>query len=491
MKSATTNPQTNNLINQTDVSSVSITQRLSDTGAVESLAAAREREESVAEHGSSPRADEERVEHPLPQTNASGRNRPSKSPGQRTRATLSIGTLNMRGAGQATHGGIGDKWMRVNQVLRDGRIGILGIQEAHLIETKADQLNTLFSMSMKVFTTADPENPTGARGVAIALNKRLVDTDSAECTRLIPGRAMSIKIKWSREKYLTILVIYAPNDPSDNAEFWPSLLTAIRARNGLRPNIILGDFNVVETAADRMPARSDPERPVNALREFCQAMSVRDEWRCRHPAEIEFTYAQTATGSQSRIDRVYLDKWMQANAVEWKVEGPGLTTDHQLVLCTLTNRDKPYIGKGRWRMHAMLLEDRDFLKDIRAIGLKLQTKLRDGRPRTEANNPQILYADFKEAVRELAKAHAKSKVPKIAKEIDKLRADLKESNKKAISTVLSEAQTKHALQESAILQERITDLEVKRFGSKRAAVAARDWLEGETISKYWMRLNKT
>ncbi len=487
---ATTNPHTHINTRITEANSVLDPQRLSDTGAAGSLAAARDREESIAEYGSSPRLDNGRVEQTQPRPTARGNTRPSKSQGQRTRATLTIGTLNMRGAGQATHGGIGEKWMQINQVLRDGRIGILGIQEAHLTDEKAEQINQLFSSSMRIYVTADPENPSGARGVAIALNKRLVDTENVEHTTLIPGRAISVKIKWSKNKNFTILAVYAPNDPNDNADFWSKMLEVMRTTNRGPPNVVLGDFNLVETAMDRMPSRPDPERPVEALKEFSHRMRIRDEWRHRYPTEVEFTYAQVATGSKSRIDRIYLDRWMQTNAVEWETRGPGIATDHQMVLCTLTNRDKPFIGKGRWRMHAVLLDDDNYLKEVKAKGLELQRELCNPEARTETRNPQTLYRTFKEGVRELAKKHAKAKVPKIAKKIDQLKKDLKVANQRAARSETNAEQRDNAIQEAAIIQERITSLEMKRFGAKRAAVAARDWLEGETISKYWSKLNK-
>lgn len=414
--------------------------------------------------------------------------RPSKPVGRRTRATLKIATLNMRGAGAPAQGGIGEKWLRINQVMRDAKIAVLGLQETHLTERKANQVNELFATTMKVYASEDPENPTGARGVAIAINKRLVNVEESKGDIIVPGRAMMVKIKWTRDKYITILVVYAPNDHSANADFWSHLA----GKRMDHPNIVMGDFNLVETATDRFPAHDDPERPVDALKNLKHKWNITDEWRAQNPGENCYTYRQTATGSSSRIDRIYLDQWMRTNVGDWEVGGPGIPTDHQLVTCELTNREKPFIGKGRWRMHQMLLCDRDFIKEVKEKGLRLQKdlELNAGSVRTETKNPQRLFAAFKRDIRQLAMKIAKMKVPKIAKMIDALKSDRDVKEKRAANE-LNQERAMELAQEAAILQEKITELEVKRFGTKRAAVAAKDWLEGETVSKYWMRLNKT
>ncbi|RDX41541.1 DNase I-like protein [Lentinus brumalis] len=499
----------------TDVHLVPVNWRLSSVGAGVRPATVTSREEDAAETGRSHRGEsndveptpnlreseeldsaspsrrrEERTRNANPErepTNAPPRARPSKSQGRRTRATIAVGTLNMRGAGAATHGGVGEKWLRINQVVRDSKVAILGLQETHLVDEKREELNELFNMSMMVYSTADPENPTGARGVAIAVNKRLVNTDDAVCRVVVPGRALHLTVKWSRQNNLTILVIYAPNDPRHNESFWEEIQSEMRSKGLANPGIMMGDFNIVESPMDRYPPRPDQASAVEALQRACQRMRLKDEWRARYKDEREYTYLQTATGSQSRIDRMYLDPRMTVNAVEWDTVGPGFTTDHQLVRCVFTNRDKPYIGRGRWRMHSMLLTDNEFSKQVKARGMRFQDELTAMRERSEQRNPQTLYASFKKDVRSIAMARAKERVPKIERKIEAMRKDMKEMNKKAVA----DGEDAEAACKAALLQSEIAELEMKRFGNKRAAVAARDWLEGETISKYWMRLNKT
>ncbi len=392
----------------------------------------------------------------------------------------------MRGAGAATQGGVGEKWLKINQVVRDNKVAILGLQETHLVDEKREELNKLFNLSMKVYSTADPENPSAARGVAIVVNKRLVNTEEANCQVVVPGRALHLTVKWSRQSSIVILAIYAPNDPQQNENFWNTIQNKMREKGLARPGILMGDFNIVESPMDRHPPRPDQANAVEALQRLCLRMRLKDEWRERHKDERMYTYLQTATGSQSRIDRLYMDSRMAVNAVEWKTVGPGFATDHQLTCCVLTNRDKPYIGRGRWRMHNMLLMDNEFCKQLKEKGMRFQDALNTLGTRTASRNPQTLYASFKEDIRNIAKARAKERVPKIERKIVAMRKDMKELNRVATEC----GDNAEAACKAALLQTEIAELEMKRFGSKRAAVAARDWLEGETVSKYWMRLNK-
>jgi len=69
-----------------------------------------------------------------------------------TRASIKIATLNMRGRGA-------DKWRHINQIMRDKKIGILALQETHLTDELAEQMQALFSKRLKIIHTIDPDRP--------------------------------------------------------------------------------------------------------------------------------------------------------------------------------------------------------------------------------------------------------------------------------------------------------------------------------------------
>ncbi|KAI0753196.1 hypothetical protein C8Q80DRAFT_1118390 [Daedaleopsis nitida] len=109
---------------------------------------------------------------------------------------------------------------------------------------------------------------------------------------------------------------------------------------------------------------------------------------------------------------------------------------------------------------------------------KLDETERDG-----VNNIPTLYADFGSLVCILARETARVTTPKLDAKIRKLREELE-------AVLNGEARDEDEVRmRSAGIRDMIAKLEIKRFSSNRKAVAARDWLEGETISKYWTKVN--
>ncbi len=403
----------------------------------------------------------------------------------KTRSKITVATLNMRGFHDRRTGQQYDKWWSVNQVLRDERLAIVAIQETHLNQERTEMLNELFKATMWVVASHDPVNPTGARGVAFALNKRLVDTAGARTRVAYDGRAMMLTIPWTRGRKLRILNVYAPNDPGDNRDFWKKLQSDMEKRKVAKPDIVLGDFNLVEDARDRLPPRRDQQDAVECLQTFRLTAGVIDGWREREPTERQFTYLQLSTGSQSRIDRIYMTRTILKHANDWSVRGPGISTDHRLVTVTIVNQEAPHVGKGRWTIPSALLTDKQFLDNLKRLGGALQNDIEALTERSAQRNPQQLYYTFKRELIAMARKRARQAVPKIDRQIKALQEDIaKQLNG-------PEAEKDDTRTEVAILHDRLLELESRRFGRKRRAVAANDWVKGETICKYWTWLNAT
>ena len=101
-------------------------------------------------------------------------------------------------------------------------------------------------------------------GVAFVINKEIVSTMSTTTIEIDPGRALLMNIKWHNEQKLSILNIYAPNSPHAHPVFWSNIQSKLESLS-LRPEILLGDFNIVEEAIDRAPAHEDYEPAVYCL----------------------------------------------------------------------------------------------------------------------------------------------------------------------------------------------------------------------------------
>ena len=71
--------------------------------------------------------------------------------------------------------------------MRDKKIGVLLVQEAHMTQERCTQLEHLFSRRMKIFFSENAENPTGKGGVAVVLNKQFVLAAEATAMEIVPG----------------------------------------------------------------------------------------------------------------------------------------------------------------------------------------------------------------------------------------------------------------------------------------------------------------
>ncbi|KAI0362616.1 DNase I-like protein, partial [Trametes cingulata] len=400
-----------------------------------------------------------------------------------TRAKFKLATLNMRGATSSQEGETRNKWMLLNQVVRDRRIGVLAVQETHLDQTGAGELSRLFGQNVEIFVSADEHRPTGARGVAFLVNKRVLKARECTATEVVPGRAMLLSFKWSADANVTLLNVYAPNDRRENQCFWEQL----RERRLENVDAVLGDMNMVEQARDRLPEHGDSEGQVEAMADLMQGMGLVDGWRKEQPHMRLYSYMQSSTGSQSRIDRIYV-KMQAAHAYDgWTTEEPGIPTDHRIVMVSVACRGAPFVGKGRWTMPVHLLNDELMVKKMRALGEEFVNEVEGIGERSPSRNAQVAYRTFKDKLVAAARQRAKEKVPKIDRQISGLK-----DNINAVLNgegMLGRALLEEEVRTVAIMQDRLAKLEMKRFGSVRAGIATRHWAKSETISKYWVRSN--
>src|ERR1700691_2507183 len=93
-----------------------------------------------------------------------------------------------------------------------------------------------------------PRPQCNAQGVTIVLNREMTNIHDVKQQDVIPGRAMLLTLPWHSDLTLTILNVYAPNAHSENQQFWETLETKWVDMNLPFPDIMLGDFNLVEDA---------------------------------------------------------------------------------------------------------------------------------------------------------------------------------------------------------------------------------------------------
>jgi hypothetical protein len=403
-----------------------------------------------------------------------------------TMSGVCIGTLNLKGFGETDLSKENAKWNHVNQLMRDKKIGVLVVQEAHMSDERRDELEKKFHRRLKIFSSADPDKPTEMAGVAVVFNKDILNVENVSAEEIIPGRAMLATFKLRRDTPVRALVVYAYNNMGQNANLWLDIATLYRnSPNIPPPNMILGDFNMTEDAIDRMPARNDPEAVVRSLQNLKSLLNIKDAWRESFPDSVQYSYMQNKK-IHSRLDRIYMTDQLAETAVGWKMEPSGIkNTDHDLVSVVLTDPMAPDIGKGRWTLPIYLLKDRIFISDAIELGNKAQTSMTHMKlsGRSESKNAQTIFAKFKMDLGERAKDRDNEIVPKIVLEQKKTEKELKQLNEQY------EKDAEHALKVGE-LRDRLRKIAEKRHLKKRKAISTKYRLEGEQMTKTFARMGK-
>ena len=387
----------------------------------------------------------------------------------------------MNGTGSKTN----DKWGAINNVMKQRKIAVLAIQESHPNEETQRTVQRRFQNSLQIYHSADPDEPGSRNGVSIAVNKRLVKTANLETRTIMEGRAMSIEVPWNGEDTLRIMNVYAPAKNNEKAAFWEQLLQKFETEEEPEPDMVVGDFNIVENPEiDRLQnsGTADPAKARETFSNFSTNLNLADGWRRRHQRKRCYTYVGR---TQSRIDRIYAKEEIIPWCTDWKIEHPAVRTDHQLVSVNLTGENMPFIGKGRWHIPTNLLKNKQLKKMTQAYARKLQDDINTAKIQgREHTNPQVALKNFKTKMTEIYQEFQRTTQPKIQNAIKTLQKGLDETTN---STQITEDEM--ALQ-TRLIKERIDALEKKRRDVAKLLGTARNRLERETMSRHWVRSAK-
>jgi exonuclease III len=110
---------------------------------------------------------------------------------------------------------------------------------------------------------------------------------------------------------------YTPNDPADNTAFLEKLEE--KTRSIPKPDIVLGDWNMVEDAVDRLPHHRDGGAVTEAMRNLKRKLKLVNGWRQTYPDTKGYSFLQSATGSQSRIDRILVTDKIFQHSSDWTI----------------------------------------------------------------------------------------------------------------------------------------------------------------------------
>ncbi|PPQ81399.1 hypothetical protein CVT24_001828 [Panaeolus cyanescens] len=405
-----------------------------------------------------------------------------KKHGKKTKAYLKICSLNMNGGGSnATN----SKWEHVNQTIRENNIGIMVLQETHLTPERIESLHKRYKR-LHIVHTYD-EDQTNSKGVAVVINKYLTRWREIKTTELVPGRAILVSLPWREDETIHILGIYAPNSTREQLDFWDLLTEALSTNQELpNPDFMIGDFNVVESSLDRLPPHKDDHRILEKLHTFRDDYNLADMWRLDNPTKRKFTYLQRSSGSQSRIDRIYVNMGLNYPCYEWLFTHTGIVSDHKMIGVKIEIPSMPFIGQGRWAMAPFLLKDRHLINEIKTLS---EATLNTINEKTNLNTLkafeiQMVHENWKTKVRDLLIRASKRKLTSLDQSIREQESELKRVLNNGDYT------SKENKLKATTIELKLSTLNQIKHTKIRDSVQAKFNLTVETISKEWIATNK-
>ncbi|EJD34057.1 DNase I-like protein [Auricularia subglabra TFB-10046 SS5] len=419
--------------------------------------------------------------------------RPQHTSAKKMRAGLRIASENIRGRGAARIAGSA-KWKALADDIRRFKIGIMVIQETHMEEQHVEEVHRYYK-HLKVINSSLLDNPTGAGGVALVFNKMLTNWETVESHVIVPGRVILARLTWHREDKLTVLAVYAPTRRPENHDMWEIIHDCLLddASDLPMPDLMLGDFNFVEDAVDRFPARMSTMDAPAAFQRLKRLLQMSDGWRTTFPSEVEWTWRNHDRSAMSRIDRVYLTRRVMLTTGEWKTELSGITAnDHSRISVEIVNPNMPVIGKGRWTMSQQLISDNKFVLKATELGQDAQRNIEgmvQSGMRTAEHNPQMRWSQLKTALRDLAKRRTKelagiraAEMAKKLKERDGIKARLRDMDEGDERT--------EAVADLRKIEEAIQDAKKGAHDKIFTFRMAKQWAEAETMCKSWFSWTK-
>ena len=195
-------------------------------------------------------------------------------------------------------------------------------------------------------------------------------------------------------------MVYAPNSPGENANFWERINTSFSDNHKLpQPKVMLGDFNMVEDAIDWLPVHEKRNHFPETLRDLKQTLGLYDSWCTTFPDTKVYTFHQAAISACSRLDQIYITADLLDSSQTWEIKLT-MNADHWMVLTKLSNNASPENGIGRWSVSPRVYKDIAFKKMTRRARKAAMEKIKQYKPeqRTAENTPQTIYLEFKQTI---------------------------------------------------------------------------------------------
>ena len=295
------------------------------------------------------------------------------------------------------------------------------------------------------------------------------------------GRFIILKIQIDDKVYV-LVNIYAPNKDKDLIQFFRKLRGLLQMEDlDSEENIILGgDFNCpLNPALDKHGGVMIPRRAaIDSIETLQSELDLVDIWRIKNPQTRSYTWSQKSPTVLCRLDFWLISNNLCdfINATEIQ---PAIRTDHAAI--TLALGDIGEIkGPGIWKMNVSLLEDENYLEQLR---INIPKWKQEGE--IDLSDKRCVWDWIKYNIRLHAISYSKEKAKLKYKKEQRIQQELKDANRlfendPSASNRLRLDEIKEKLE--LLYEEKVKGIVIR---------ARARWHEyGERSTKYFLNLEK-
>ncbi|KAL9968540.1 hypothetical protein ACROYT_G020647 [Oculina patagonica] len=215
-----------------------------------------------------------------------------------------------------------------------------------------------------------------SRGVMILFNPKL-DCQIDEVVRDKNGRFLSTKITLD-DCQIVLTNVYAPNDTNQQVLFFKEIQKSL-SKFAQEKFIIGGDFNCALSPSDKEGGNptSKKQSVIKEIDNLCHLYSLCDIWRSLNPTAKQFTWRNKSFKVQCRLDYFLISKELSSTTIKCDIlYAPN--TDHSAIQLHLLSEElKQQKGPGFWKFNSSLLEDKQYVSDLRKNLTNFIEKYRD------------------------------------------------------------------------------------------------------------------
>ena len=320
-------------------------------------------------------------------------------------------------------------------------------------------------------------SPSGSkftRGVCVIARG---DPEPTECIIDPAGRYVILRLVKNNQECMLISA-YAPsgrNKADERLRFFHHLATTAPTPSMNEIVFCGGDFNMLESRKDMHPSPSVfvPDKSIPGLQHLVDALHIEDKWRLVNPYSTECTHHARPGVPHTRLDRVYLTRWL---ANEFKIKHVPFSqgTHYSAVHVKVEMTDEPARGKGFWHFNNTLTEDKEYCRQFQSWWTDWRLQ------KANFENLAQWWDEGKAVIADLTREYSREKSRNKRKHITSIH--------KRLRNLANKNQSHCALAEQ--LRQTLTDYQKQEAEAARIRAKAQAQLRGEKCTKDFFALEK-